>query len=184
MTWQKLTRPNYSQQIDSKRVSMSINPWPMLFGRYLAGNSVFWHIYVRKKFFQVKKSKKIDFLKIGLNHICMFIMHKKHVQRPLKAIFMPYIHIIATTWPYIKNQIFGKNRDFHEFWHFLINRYSADWPAGSIRNDYSWSETYSRDTLEAFSYTCHHCISLDGILWLFENYLNFPSNCHFSWNGH
>ena len=37
------------------------------------------YIYVRKKFFEVKKSKKIDFFKIGLNHIYMCIVHQKHV---------------------------------------------------------------------------------------------------------
>ena len=30
-------------------------------------------IYVREKFFEVKKSKKIDFPKIGLNHIYIYI---------------------------------------------------------------------------------------------------------------
>ena len=44
MTWQKLTWPNYSRQNFLERVSMSINWRPMLFGRYLAGNSIFWHI--------------------------------------------------------------------------------------------------------------------------------------------
>ena len=37
------------------------------------------YIYVRKKFFEVKKSKKFDFFKIGLNHIYMYRMDKNHV---------------------------------------------------------------------------------------------------------
>ena len=63
MAWQKLTGPNYWPQSYSKRVSMSINRWPMLFGRYLAGNSKFWHIYVRKKFFWGQKIQKNRFSK-------------------------------------------------------------------------------------------------------------------------
>ena len=63
MTWQKLTRSNYRAQNFLERVSMSINRWPMLFGRYLAENSIFSHIYVRKKFFWGPKIQKNRFFK-------------------------------------------------------------------------------------------------------------------------
>ena len=40
----------------------------------------YFDIYMWEKiFFEVKKSKKIDFFKIGLNHIYMCIVHQKHV---------------------------------------------------------------------------------------------------------
>ena len=71
---------------------------------------------------------------------------------------MPYIHILATIGLHIKNRIFGKNRDFHEFWQFLINSDSADWPAGSGRNHDSFLEMYSLDILKAFSYGNHYCM--------------------------
>ena len=83
-------------------------------------------------------------------------------------------YILVIIWPYIKNRIFGENRDFFEFWQFLINRNSADRPAGGGRNHNSYSETYSLGILKAFSYSDHHCMVSRLNLMVLWKSLEFP----------
>ena len=111
MTWQKLTGPNYRPQIDSKRVSMSIKPWPMLFGRYLAENSVFWHIYVRKNFFSSQKIQKNRFFKNrSKSHIYVYNAWKTCLGTPKGHFHAIYTYISHYMTLYKKSNFWKKSR--------------------------------------------------------------------------
>ena len=113
MAWQKLTGPNYSRQIYSKRVSMSINRWPMLFGRYLAGNSIFWHIYVRKKFFWGQKIEKNRFFQNrSKSHIYVYSASKTCLGTPKGHFLAIYTYISHYSTLYKKSNFWEKSRFF------------------------------------------------------------------------
>ena len=158
MTWQKLTGPNYRRQNFLERLSMSINTWPMLFGRYSAGNSIFWHIYVRKNFFWSQKIEKIRFFQNrSKSHIYVYSASKTCLGTPKGHFLAIYTYISHYLTLYKKSNFWKKSR-FSWNLAILINQNSADSPAGGGRNNDSCPETYSMDILEAFSYSDHHCM--------------------------
>ena len=84
-----------------------------------------------KNFFWGRKIQKIQFFKNRFkSHIYVYNAWKTCLGTPkghFRAIYTYNSHYLPN---YIKNRIFGENRDFFEFWQFLINLNSADWLAG------------------------------------------------------
>ena len=112
MTWQKLKGPNYRPQNFLERVSMSIDWRPMLFGRYLAGNSIFWHIYVRKKFFWGQKIQKNRFFQNrSRSHIYVYSASKTCLGTP-KGHFLAIYTYISHYLPLYKKLNFWKKSRF------------------------------------------------------------------------
>ena len=111
MAWQKLTGPNYWPQSYSKRVSMSINRWPMLFDRYLAGNLKFWHIYVRKKFLGGQKIQKNRFFKNrSKSHIYVYSASKTCLGTPKGHFLAIYTYISHYLALHKKSNFWQKSR--------------------------------------------------------------------------
>ena len=102
-----------------ERVSIPFYPWPMLFGRYSAGNSIFWHIYMRKKFFWGQKIEKNRFfLNQSKSHIYVNSASKTCLGTP-KGHFLAIYTYISHYLPLCEKSNFWKNHDFSEFWWFF-----------------------------------------------------------------
>ena len=134
-------------------------------------------VYIYEIFFEgVQKSENFDFSKNGLNHIFIYICDQKRVWGPPKDYIRLYIHIYPHYMTLGEKKFFWKFCDFCKFWEILINRNSADWPAGNGRNHDLSSQMVSPDVLEAFSYVGHYymtCRSNFITLWNFTFFLHF-----------
>ena len=96
-----------------ERVLISLHLWPMLFGQYLAGNSICWHIYVTKFFFWGQKIPKNRFSKNRCkSHIYVKIAYKTCLGTPKSYFLAIYTYISHYLILYKKSKFWQKSRFF------------------------------------------------------------------------
>ena len=131
---------------------------------YICEKKFFWGQKIRKNGFFQNRSK---------SHIYVYNGSKTCLGTPKGHFLAIYTYINHYSTLYKKSN-FWENSRFFEFLQFLINRISADWPAGGGRNHNSCTKIYSLDILKAFSYSDHHCMTPRLNLMVLWKSLKFP----------
>ena len=96
-----------------ERVSIPLHPWPMLFGRYSAGNSIFWQIFVRKEFCWSQKIQKNRFFQNRFkSQIYVYSASKTCLGTPKGHFLAIYTYISHYLTLYKKSNFWKKSRFF------------------------------------------------------------------------